>query len=104
LLIISKCHDHFQVKLFFYHKSNDEYRKVITMPETELCQTIANVKNGEEKNNLIKDLVEIVDMAAPGLFHECPYEGVISTFNVTPPDHSALIHFLPTGSFKVVVM
>jgi len=73
------------------------YREVLDTKQINWCQ----IMDGSDYNLFLKMILDMIRQAVPGLFHKCPYEGLMEFRNITLDIEEATKRALfPEGQYK----
>lgn len=73
------------------------YREVLDSKIVDFCELM----NTLESNKLLKFILDLIRKTAKGLFHKCPYEGLMEYYNITVDDELMKTTTLfPEGQYR----
>ena len=73
------------------------YREVVDTKQINWCQ----IMDGSDYNLFLKLILDIIRPSVPGLFHKCPYEGLMEFRNITLDTETAKkVTLFPEGQYK----
>ena len=74
------------------------YREIVDTKLINWCQIMA----GADYNLFLKLILDMMRPSVPGLFHKCPYEGLMEFHNITlDVEMAKKISIFPEGQYKV---
>ena len=92
----------FYIQLILNYKYGTIFRQIIDSHQQEWC----GIMSGADKHEWIAYIIEILSKSAPGLFHNCPYEGELDLRNVTinPESYGQKARIFPQGTYRLDVI
>ena len=73
------------------------YREIVDTKQLNWCQ----IMDGADYNLFLKLVLDIIRKTVSGLFHKCPYEGLMEYYNITLDTESAKkVTLFPEGQYK----
>jgi hypothetical protein len=85
------------VRFIANYRYGNIYREVVDTKQIDWCQ----IMDGADYNLFLKLILDIIRQSVPGLFHKCPYEGLMQLYNITINDEIAMkTSLFPEGQYK----
>jgi len=85
------------VQLVASFRYGNIYREVVDTKQMNWCQ----IMDGVDYNLFLKLVLDMIRPSIPGLFHKCPYEGVMEFHNITlDTDVAKKVTLFPEGQYK----
>ena len=85
------------VQLIASFRYGNIYREIVDTKQINWCQ----IMDGADYNLFLKLILDIIRQSVPGLFHKCPYEGLLEFYNITMETEDARkVTLFPEGQYK----